>query len=132
MKKIVLISVLIAVMSLYSCSSVKDNAGSAPVISLYPGDITVQKGRVVLFYAKVSGVPAPVIRWERSYDGNNWSAIVGASEETYSFVTGVEDSSVFFRARAINPAGEMISESASLTIVSTPETKQVIQYGLKY
>ncbi len=97
----------------------------APAISADPASATVLLGQGASFSITASGTPAPSAQWERSADGQSWSAIPGATSTALAFTAGKADDGSWFRAKAANSAGTATSAAASLAVHWSPTfTKQ--------
>jgi glucose/arabinose dehydrogenase len=85
---------------------------SAPTITMHPASRTVQSGAPVTFSVRASGTPPLRYQWLR--DGAN---IPGATSQDYTIPSvGQADSGAVFRARVTNDFGNVLSNTAVLTV----------------
>lgn len=88
----------------------------APSITTQPKDASVAAGQSVVFSVGAEANPAAAYQWERSGDGSTWSAISGATKDTYVFIAQASDTGAKFRAKVTNVVGEQASATASLSV----------------
>ncbi|QNP72798.1 immunoglobulin I-set domain protein [Streptomyces roseirectus] len=89
----------------------------SPKVTQTPTDQTVNAGDTVTFVAAADGVPAPALKWEVSPDGGQtWSAIAGATANTYSFTARAAQDGYRYRVVFTNPAGTTRSSEFTLTV----------------
>lgn len=99
-------------------------ATSAPIITTEPVSATAAAGQVISFTAAASGVPAPSVQWSYSADGTTWTAISGATLQTYSFIAQSTENDYRYEATFTNVAGLAVTTPAVLTV--TPGTVPVV------
>ena len=128
MKNHSLISLVFISVILTGCLSNVGTSYSEPEFLTSPMSATVQEGREASFFVQVSGNPLPEISWEKSSDGIAWTKIDHAAGGKYSFIAQTADNLSSFRAKA----GRAISESATLTVVSSSIVNQITQFGITW
>lgn len=90
---------------------------TAPAFTASPADATAFSGTRPMLSATVTGSPAPVLQWQRSNDGVNWTDVPGASAAVLTLPTLTDaDDGARFRVVASNPAGQVASSSATLRL----------------
>ena len=88
-----------------------------PVVTLNPGDQTVNAGASVSFSAGASGLPFPAVQWQMSNDGGlTFSNINGATLTTLSFPTVGAQNGNQYRGMFTNTVGSATSTAATLTV----------------
>jgi glucose/arabinose dehydrogenase len=88
----------------------------APSISRHPANITVSIGHTATFSVTATGIVPLAYQWQR-----NGSDITGATARTYVLSNAqLSDSGSAFRCVVTNSYGTATSNSATLTVVSTP------------
>jgi glucose/arabinose dehydrogenase len=92
---------------------VQYTANTAPTISSQPANITVAAGQSATFAVTASGTAPLAYQWQR-----NGANIAGANARTYSFTTSAADSGAMFRVLVSNAAGSVLSNSATLTVLT--------------
>ena len=91
-----------------------------PVIATQPLPASVVAPQPATFTVVANGTPTPTYQWARSVDGSTWSDIAGATSASYTTgATATADSGESFRVRVTNPAGSVLSNSASLTVAAS-------------
>jgi len=108
-----------------------------PVISVHPQPVTVCEGANVSFTTVASGIPMPVVQWQVSSNGNDWSNISGAVQPVYTFTAVHADNGKQYRAVWTNGLGFVYSDAATLTVHPMPggilsAVKDVIFQGEEY
>ncbi len=109
----------------------RDPAGQPPQITTQPQNVTVAEGQTATFSAQVSGSPAPTLQWQRSTDsGTTWNDLSDGSGISGSRSTGLSLAGVTssmnghrFRLRAVNAAGEAVSQPATLTVAPAQDPR---------
>ena len=87
-----------------------------PSISRHPANITVSIGHTATFSVTATGVMPLAYQWQR-----NGSDITGATARTYMLTNAqLSDSGSAFRCVVTNSYGTATSNSATLTVVTTP------------
>ncbi|HEY6270235.1 MAG TPA: hypothetical protein VIX11_18180 [Candidatus Acidoferrum sp.] len=93
-----------------------NSAPVAPTIITQPANLTVNAGQAATFSVAASGTAPLTYQWQK-----NGSAITGATAASYTTpVTTTADSGELFRVVVSNSAGNVTSNSATLTV--NPET----------
>ncbi len=92
----------------------------SPAVTTQPADQTVLAGTTVTFSVAASGTPVFTYRWERSANGGQWQAMVGATQAQLMFTAQATDTGSRFRAVVSNSSGNAISEAAVLTVQTVP------------
>jgi glucose/arabinose dehydrogenase len=92
---------------------VQFTASTAPSISSHPANVTVAAGQAASFSVTASGTAPLQYQWQR-----NGVNIAGANSPTYTLTTTAADNGAMFRALVSNGAGSVISNSATLTVLS--------------
>jgi glucose/arabinose dehydrogenase len=88
----------------------------APSITLNPANITVSIGHTATFNVAATGIMPLAYQWQR-----NGSDITGATARTYMLTNAqLSNSGNAFRCIVTNSHGTATSNSATLTVVSTP------------
>jgi hypothetical protein len=82
-----------------------------PVAVTAPADQTVALGAPVMLTVAASGVPAPVVQWQK--DGND---IAGATDASLTIAAAQLGDAGSYRARLTNAAGSITTASATLTV----------------
>ena len=100
---------------------VQFTANTAPSISSHPSSITVGAGQTASFSVTASGTAPLSYQWQR-----NGANIPNATSPTYSFVTTAADNGAMFRAMVSNSAGSVLSNSATLTVLTNSPPTGVI------
>ncbi len=90
----------------------------APSITTQPQSQTVAVGNLVTLSAAAAGSPTPMVQWQVSTDGTNFSNIAGATADTYGFVAGSSPGTKFYRAVFKNALGKAHSLDATVTVVA--------------
>ena len=100
--------------------SVNDPPPIAPSFTTQPAPQSVTAPAAATFAVAVSGLPTPMMQWQRSNDsGASWVDLVGATFSTYTTAaTSGTDNGARFRVTASNSAGTLTSAEATLTVVS--------------
>ncbi|MFT4188892.1 MAG: hypothetical protein QM621_09960 [Aeromicrobium sp.] len=110
--------------------TVVGGGSSEPVVPSFtaqPADVTVDEGGDAEFSVSASGEPEPSLRWESSTNGTDWAVVAGETGETLR-LSGVQvaQSGTKYRAVAVNSAGEVASNPATLTVTPTSLTAPVV------
>lgn len=92
---------------------------TAPRITEEPSNEAVTSGSTASFSAAASGSPTPTVQWEESATGSSWSAISGATSDTYSFTATTAENGEHFEAVFSNEYGSATTTSATLTVSSS-------------
>jgi Ig-like domain CHU_C associated len=103
-------------------SSVNSNTVTAtvitpPLITAQPASTTINTGNTVTFTVAASGT-APTFQWYQGTSPSTANPIAGATADT--FTTPVLTASTGYWVRAINPAGNADSGTATVTVNSPP------------
>ncbi|MBP1628237.1 MAG: Carboxylesterase [Holophagaceae bacterium] len=109
--------------------------GTAPQITQQPSPATVSLGQSASFMAAASGDPVPVLQWQSSADGAEWSTVVGATAGTLSTAaTTAQEDGRSYRMLAVNAAGTATSQAASLRVLAAGQavTAQGVVAGNTY
>ncbi|MGD0197341.1 MAG: G1 family glutamic endopeptidase [Solirubrobacteraceae bacterium] len=97
--------------------TVTGSVSDAPTITEQPQDANGPAGQSVSFTASASGTPAPSVQWQVSTNaGQSWTAISGATSDTYSFTTTAGENLYEYEAVFSNSAGSATSEPAVLGV----------------
>ena len=84
----------------------------APKIIAHPLLAATSVGSQITLSVGAVAIPAPTYQWQVSTnDGSNWTDITGATGRTYTTTLFVADSGKQFRAVAINPLGNAVSNA---------------------
>ena len=92
---------------------VQYTANTAPSISAQPANVTVAAGQSATFSVTASGSAPLAYQWQR-----NGANIAGATARTYTFTTSPADNGAMFRVLVSNSTGSVLSNSATLTVLS--------------
>ncbi|NYD68232.1 immunoglobulin domain-containing protein [Agromyces atrinae] len=93
----------------------------APSITAPPQSTSVAEGEPATFAVTATGDEPLTYRWQRSVDGAEWADIDGADDAEYAITsTTASDTGASFRVIVSNPAGEVVSDAAVLTVIPTP------------
>ena len=88
-----------------------------PVFTMQPTEQSVTASTVVTFTSTVSGVPTPVLQWQRSADdGVTWTDIAGASTASYTVTATSADNGKRFRLVATNSVASAVSDAVALYV----------------
>lgn len=92
---------------------------AAPVVTGHPAAVSAHAGDRVEFTAAGTANPAATVQWHESPDGENWTAISGATAATLSIaaVETTQDGRLF-RAVFSNSLGTAISDAAAVTVLA--------------
>jgi glucose/arabinose dehydrogenase len=100
---------------------VQYTANTAPSISSHPASVTVAAGQTATFRVTASGTAPLQYQWQR-----NGVNIANATSATYSFTAMAGDSGAMYRALVSNAAGSVLSNAATLTVLSNaPPTANI-------
>jgi len=112
-------------------------AGTVPVITAQPQNLTVTAGNTATFTATASGSPAPSYQWQREpvgtsawsnlSNGGSYSGVATATLIVSSTTTAMSGDQ--FRCGASNSLGSTTSQVATLTVtvpVTVPRIESVI------
>jgi len=90
---------------------------AAPQITSQPNDLVVGEGAEGSFMASATGSPLPTAQWYVSANqGSTWTAILNATNSTYSFPTDFSMSGDEFKVVFTNNLGSVSSSAARLTL----------------
>ena len=92
---------------------VQYTANTAPTISAQPANLTVSAGQAATFSVTASGTAPLAYQWQR-----NGVNISGATSRTYTFTTTAADNGAMFRVLVSNASGSVLSNSATLTVLT--------------
>jgi hypothetical protein len=123
---VVLLAFSFAGCSGYSGGTVNGGGPVAPYINTQPANQTVTAGQTATFTVVAAGTPPLNYQWQK-----NGADITGASSSSYTTpVTTTADSGEMFRVVVSNTAGNVTSNSATLTVNSgtTNSSVDVITY----
>ncbi|MFD8043063.1 immunoglobulin I-set domain protein [Streptomyces chartreusis] len=96
---------------------VKLDRRMSPKVVRSPTDRSVAPGDEVTFVAAAEGAPEPTVRWQVSPDaGQTWSAIEGATGNTYAFTAKAAHDGHRYRAEFTNSTGTTRTSSITLTV----------------
>jgi len=101
---------------------------AAPAVTQQPADQVALSGDTATFTAAASGSPTPAVQWEVSSNGTDWTAISGASSDSYSFVVQGADSTNLYRATFSNGVSPAATTNA-VTIITPQETSNWSGYA---
>jgi len=101
---------------LAGCTGLPNSVGGtnpvAPSLTVQPGSVTVTAGQTATFSVSASGTAPLTYQWQK-----NGADIANAASSSYSTpVTTTSDSGELFRAVVSNSAGNVTSNSATLTV----------------
>ncbi|WP_200302043.1 immunoglobulin I-set domain protein [Streptomyces adelaidensis] len=89
----------------------------SPEVTQSPTDRTVAPGAEVSFVAAAEGTPEPTVKWEVSVNGGQtWSAIEGATRNTYTFTAKASHDGYEYRAVFTNSVGATRTSPFTLTV----------------
>ncbi|MFH9038919.1 immunoglobulin I-set domain protein [Streptomyces sp. NPDC017966] len=95
----------------------------SPKVVRSPTDQSVAPGDEVTLTAAAEGTPEPTVAWSVSPDGGQtWSAVEGATENTYTFTAKAAQDGYAYRAEFTNPAGTTRTAPVTLTVKEAPGT----------
>ncbi|HML01054.1 MAG TPA: G1 family glutamic endopeptidase [Acidimicrobiales bacterium] len=99
-------------------------ASSAPSVTTEPQSETVTAGSTASFSATASGNPTPTVQWQLSTNGgSSFSAINGATSDTYSFTAQSPENGSEYEAVFTNGVGSpATTTAATLTVTTAPVT----------
>ena len=99
---------------------VSNNAPTAPVFTLQPGNKNVLVGQPAVLTAAASGAPAPALQWQRQAPGAAvFLDLPGATAGTYTTpLLTLADTGTQFRCFATNVVGSAISSAATVTVTA--------------
>ena len=96
-------------------------ACTLPKIIAQPLNYQTAIGGIVSFIAAASGDPAPTVQWQAAPNGSNvFSNISGATSLAMNFTANAADNGKKYRAVFTNACGPMVSNAATLTLVTSP------------
>src|SRR5436190_911284 len=100
-----------------TATTTADITAAAPTITMQPVSQTITAQQVVTFTAAASGSPAPAVQWQVSTNGGStFTNIAGATQTSYSFITGSADHGKLFRAVFTNSEGSATTNAATLFV----------------
>jgi YVTN family beta-propeller protein len=92
-------------------------------ITAEPASQTVVTGQEVTFSVATTGTPTPNVQWEASTDGGaTFTAIPGATSDTYSFTATPAENGDLYEALITNPVGSITTTVATLQVFSITTT----------
>jgi hypothetical protein len=92
-----------------------------PSVTHQPRSQTVATGSQVTLTADASGNPAPTVQWYTSIDqGKDWTAITGATSDSYTFTASSTPGSALYYALFSSTLGTARSNVAKVTAVVAP------------
>ncbi|MDX2605511.1 immunoglobulin I-set domain protein [Streptomyces caniscabiei] len=95
----------------------------SPKVTQTPTDRTVAPGDEVSFVAAAEGTPAPTVTWEVSTDGaQTWSAVEGATKNTYTFKAKAAHDGYQYRAVFKNAVGTTRTAAFTLTVTGADDS----------
>ena len=92
---------------------VQYTANTAPSISSHPASVTVAAGQSATFRVTASGTAPLGYQWQR-----NGVNVANATSPTYTFTATAGDNGAMYRAVVSNAAGSVLSNAATLTVLS--------------
>jgi glucose/arabinose dehydrogenase len=92
---------------------VQFTANTAPTISSQPANVTVAAGQSATFAVTASGTAPLAYQWQR-----NGANITGATARTFTLTTSPSDNGAMFRVLVSNASGSVLSNSATLTVLT--------------
>ncbi|MFJ1871323.1 hypothetical protein [Streptomyces chartreusis] len=96
---------------------VKLDRRMSPKVVQSPTDQSVAPGDEVTFVAAAEGAPEPTVRWQVSPDaGQTWSAIEGATGNSYAFTAKAAHDGHRYRAEFTNSVGTTRTSPVTLTV----------------
>ena len=102
-----------------------DGSIIAPAITTHPSTQTKCAGEDVTFSSGADGSPAPTVQWQENTNGTSWNNIAGATSSTLSFTTTTADNNKQYRALWTNMAGNVSSNTATLSVNAIPSAPSV-------
>lgn len=95
----------------------------SPKVTQAPTDRTVAPGDEVSFVAAAEGTPESTVKWEVSVNGGQtWSAIEGATENTYTFTAKAAHDGYEYRTVFTNSAGVTRTSPFTLTVTEADDS----------
>ncbi|UUU20074.1 immunoglobulin domain-containing protein [Streptomyces sp. DSM 40750] len=95
----------------------------SPKVTQSPTDRTVAPGDEVSFVAAAEGTPEPSVAWEVSVNGGQtWSAVEGATKNTYSFTAKAAHDGYEYRAVFTNSVGVTRTSPFTLTVTEADDS----------
>ncbi|MET9970051.1 immunoglobulin domain-containing protein [Streptomyces sp. NPDC006356] len=92
----------------------------SPKVVQSPTDQSAAPGDKVTFVAAAEGSPEPTVRWQVSPDdGQTWTAVEGATRNTYSFTVKATQDGYRYRAEFTNSAGTTRTSPITLTVTES-------------
>jgi hypothetical protein len=92
-----------------------------PAVTMQPSNQVVATGSTVTLSAQANANPAPTVQWQVSTDGGqSFTAILGATSDTYSFNAPVTPDSSIYRAVFTNSLGTATTRWATVTVDVPP------------
>lgn len=96
---------------------VKLDRRMSPKVVQSPSDQSVAPGDGVTLVAAAEGAPEPTVRWQASPDaGQTWSAIEGATGNSYAFTAKAAHDGHRYRAEFTNSVGTTRTSPVTLTV----------------
>lgn len=95
------------------------SAPTAPTITTQPKAVTVASGAEATFSAAASGYPTPTVQWyESTNGGGSFTAVSGATADSYSFTAAADETGDEFYALFKNSAGSATTVTVTLTVTA--------------
>lgn len=95
----------------------------SPKVTQSPTDRTVAPGDEVSFVAAAEGTPEPTVKWEVSTDdAQTWSAVEGATKNTYTFKAKAAHHGYRYRAVFTNTVGTTRTSAFTLTVTEPDDS----------
>jgi hypothetical protein len=106
-----------------------------PSVTVQPKSQLVAAGGQVTLTADAAGNPAPTVQWYTSTDnGKTWTAIAGATSDSYTFTTSSTPGSALYYALFSSAMGKAKSKVVSVTaevapVITSDPTSQTVMSG---
>lgn len=100
---------------------------SLPVFQVHPASTTGRPGSVVTFSVTAVSATPVTLSWERSPDGVAWTAIPGATGNSYTLLMTTADTNAWFHCVATNEAGVTTSKSAQVRLSPAPAVNNTVE-----
>ena len=91
-------------------------AKSKPRIEKHPRAASVKAGKKARFTVKVSGFPAPKVRWQERLPGGRWTTVKGTKGKTLTVRASAARDGAKYRALVSNARGKVTSKAVRLTV----------------
>jgi streptogramin lyase len=93
----------------------------APTIVTEPSNQTASLGEMVHFTSTASGIPAPSVQWQESFDGGTtWAPVEGGTSTNLSLNASPGAAAAEYRALFTSSTGSVVSTTASLRLLPSP------------